>query len=447
MTESHAIRAHAPFAPSGAYRWLRCHGSVNLSAQAPAQPSGPSAEAGTIGHEFLQAAIEKREAAKAMLEPQGLTAHGFAYHFAAVNAPEKLRAALEVKGFGKFYADVHRAIMDTCYYLDELLARHPDLVVVAEEPVGIAENCWGTPDIVAFSPRAARTWCVDMKTGVHSAVVSGGDQVRTYGVGLRKKGYALPIIGVIVQPNRVGGQTVPDEWEMESADLDAHETAITAAIEAARMPNASLAAGEHCRFCPAEAFCPAREAQAVALCNENFTTVQQIDAEPNLPHPSDLSPERIAFILRNKGRMTGWLNAVEQYAMAAHRAGDIRVPDFKIVQGDGRRAFDLDRHSVDQLGAELAKLAGVGAETFVKRDMIGITEAEKLIVAGAKALAAAIGLGTKDRRVMVDDAKAAFEALLIKKPGAPTLVPSSDPRPEATAALAFAGVQIDTAAE
>lgn len=443
MTESHAIRAHAPFAPSGAYRWLRCAASIQLSANLPPTPSGPAAENGTIGHEFLQRTIEKRNFMRDNVLPHEEPLRGFAYHFAVVDTGEKLRAAVDAK----FYADVHRAVMDTCYYLDELLARFPDLVVIPEQSIGIAENCWGTPDIVAYSPSANRTWCIDMKTGVGSALLSGADQVRTYGVGLARAGLPIPITGVIVQPNRVGGQAAPDEWEMSETDLREHEAKILAAIEAARMPNAAPAPGEYCRFCPAEAFCPAREAQAVALCNESFATVKQIDVTPNLPHPADLTPERIALILRNKDRMTGWLKAVEQYAMAAHRAGDIRIPDFKIVQGEGRRAFNLDAYDVDALGAELAKLAGVSADTFAQRQMIGITEAEKLVVAGAKALAAAIGVSTKERRIMVDDAKAAFEALLIKKPGAPTLVPSSDPRPEATAALAFAGVQIDTAAE
>ena len=163
-----------------------------------------------------------------------------------------------------------------------------------------------------------------------------------------------------------------------------------------------------------------------------------------LPSPNTLDAARLGEIVTKAAAIRSWLKAVEDYAEARAVAGEIEVPGCKVVEAPARRRWAA---SESEIALEMANglLRYEGEEEHVldrvfPRKLIGITEAEKLVIEAATR-------GIDDlavRRAAIAEAKEAFSTLTTKESsGALSLVPLSDPRPPVNrAAKHFGGITV-----
>jgi hypothetical protein len=197
--------------------------------------------------------------------------------------------------------------------------------------------------------------------------------------------------------------------------------------------------------------CPIREADAVAV----MTGAPEGSVKgwvPNLPKPQELDLARLGAVVTKADELRAWLNDVKDYAQRRALAGEIVVPGCKVVEAPARRRWSGDDRRVAQQLVELVidddGVDGPHADQAYDemldkvwpRKLIGITEAERLVVDAA-------GRPHTDlapKRKAIETAKQAFSALTVKDTsGALSLVPLSDPRPPVNrAAKHFGGMQV-----
>lgn len=147
--------------------------------------------------------------------------------------------------------------------------------------------------------------------------------------------------------------------------------------------------GEWCRFCKAKAECWERAEANLTLARYDFEA------------PPLLSDEEIASILDKVDALTAWAADVKEYALQQAVSGTA-FPGWKLVEGRSNRRYTSE-------AAVAVAIEGAGFDPYEKK-LLGITAMQKLL------------------------GKSRFEELLapyIEKPqGRPTLVRSSDKRPE-----------------
>lgn len=147
--------------------------------------------------------------------------------------------------------------------------------------------------------------------------------------------------------------------------------------------------GEWCRFCKAKAECRERAEANLALARYDFEK------------PPLLTDEEIADILDKVDALAAWAADVKEYALRQAVSGTA-FPGWKLVEGRSNRKYTSE-------AAVAAAVEGSGFDPYEKK-LLGITAMQKLL------------------------GKSRFEELLapyIEKPqGRPTLVRSSDKRPE-----------------
>ena len=179
-------------------------------------------------------------------------------------------------------------------------------------------------------------------------------------------------------------------YEMDKADLyEWANSELTQKAQLAYEGQGSFSCGEWCRFCKAKAECRERAEANLALARYEFQT------------PALLADEEIADILGKVDALTAWASDVKEYALQQAVSGTA-FPGWKLVEGRSNRRYTSE-------AAVAAAVEGAGFDPY-ERKVLGITAMQKLL------------------------GKSRFEELLapyIEKPqGKPTLVRSSDKRPE-----------------
>jgi hypothetical protein len=232
---------------------------------------------------------------------------------------------------------------------------------------------------------------------------------------------------VVVQPNHWNKAPPVREYETNKLELFDFATRVVAAIEQAERLHAPLHAGDHCKFCSAAPVCTARERTALATMTGAEAPAVQDFAPAELPKPDALDLARLGAIVVHAPAIRAWLKSVEDYAEARALAGEIEVPGCKIVEAAARRKWAYDMQATVEAFQHgfLAGTGRVAADELAPRKLIGITEAEKLVIA-------AYTEGLTDRKAKAEAKAAALEAfskLTVKEStGAQSLVPLSDPR-------------------
>ena len=234
----HERPAHSPLGASGAERWMKCPGSVNLIAKF-ALPESDEPDYRTLGTSAHEAC------ARALLT--------------GVDAWELIG---ECFGAHKVDAEMSEAVqvyLDTCrpylalpgaYYIEEPISApiHPDF--------------YGTADFVHWHEESATLTVIDYKHGQGVTVEADGNpQLRYYAYGaLQKHPEARCIRMGVVQPRgfHSDGQ-VRFATPMTAEDLCFWVEMELEPVMRATAGSNSLLIGDHCRFCPARLICPAME--------------------------------------------------------------------------------------------------------------------------------------------------------------------------------------------
>lgn len=393
---------HAKLSASSAHRWLNCPPSVKLAEQFPSKTSS-YAEAGRLAH-----SIAELKARKHFLEPMSARTY---------NARLK-----------KLQADPYydKGMEDsTDIYLEVLketamgFAQAP--FVALETRVNFSDwvpEGFGTADCIMIC--GDTIVIIDYKNGAGVPVeAEENPQMQLYALGAIQT-YA-PIFGSsltkvvmkIVQPNAGGTKS----WETDKDHLNTWaETVVKPTAHLAMDGEGEFCAGDWCRFCPAKAQCSARARQMLEL--EPMVGTKPLLAQNPGPQTKDtrelLTDAQVGDVLQRARNLKKWVEDLEEYALSAALAGR-EVTGFKAVEGRGSREWsDLDD------AFSILQERGIDEAMLWERKPVSVAALEKVI--GKKAFTEA----AKD--------------LVVKKPGKPALVPSSDKRPAYNAAaIAFGG--------
>lgn len=366
---------HARLSPSASERWMSCPGSIRLCelhGLSSSMPSAFSAE-GTFAHSIRARALAERRPAADFV---GLieTVDGF-----EITCTPEMAANLQPG-------------------IDRLLgeADSPDATFLVEQAVDLSmwvPDSFGTADAVVHGEELVIV--DDLKYGAGVPVeAEHNPQLMLYALGVLA---VVPTVERILvridQPRVAGGGS---QWEISREALVAFGERVHAAAMRTLLEDADLVPSDHaCRWCPAQAKCPAMATRALELTG--FTNLDT----PALPE--SLTPEQRSVILRHKDRIEKWLESLHAEAMADALYGR-PVPGFKAIEG--RRG---NRVWADDLAARetLAELLG---DKAITTKTISPAEAEKL-------------LGKKAKIPMT-----------VQAPGKPCLVAEDDRRPAITTA-------------
>jgi hypothetical protein len=356
-----------------------CRGSVRLSAGIESKSSA-YAEEGTAAHQLCEICLRNGQDAIEWVDRKLPAKYGAVY------------VTAEMAEAAQIYID---------YIRTHILAG--DEVQIEQRfdlsALGVGVPMFGTCDSVIYMPAYRKLIVADYKHGAGLAVEAvGNPQLRYYALGalLSMPDAAVDSISmVVVQPRAFHPDGPIRSENITSYDLAEWSAELVEAAKRTMEPDAPLSAGDHCRFCPALAICPAQRERAVAVIEADFAP---------LP-PETLTPAELAAVLDKRAQLdavVAWYKAVEAHAYSLAVNGE-QVPGYKLVQGrQSNKAW------ADEDDAALAlELAGVSQEDLWTRKLVTPAAAEKLV--GKKA--------AKD-----------LAQYVTRKPGVPALVPASDKR-------------------
>jgi hypothetical protein len=212
---------------------------------------------------------------------------------------------------------------------------------------------FGTVDAARIEPFKKVT-VIDLKYGAGVAVeVEENPQLKIYGLGACQGELPERVELVIVQPRARHRDGPVRRWEVAAADLEkwAREELVPAAL-ATEDPAAPIAAGNHCRFCPALGGCPAVRDLALEVARADFQD------PPEFPAPELLSNAELARVLTFNDVFKSWIKAAEAEGQNRMERGEV-LEGFKLVRKRTRRRW-IDE---EQAAARLSLFA----EYFVTR--------------------------------------------------------------------------------
>lgn len=323
------MAAHSPIGFSGASRYMACPGSVRLSRGIPNTES-EFAKHGTAAHHFGEYVLVNG------LDPSAYLGWWVTAEGTVMKHKPNTEGAFEIDG------EMVDAITTYAEFVRSKMVSGDQLFVEVKFHLpDIHPLLFGTADVVIYSPSRRKVFCIDLKYGVGVVVdVIDSAQLNGYAIGALTgewDGIPNPIGPVdeievaIVQPRafHAGGPIRTDTTHViELADWIEVFREATHATDA---PDAPLKIGEHCRFCPAAAICP----QQILEVQTNM---------PEIPTGTEYDPQvladGLAWIKLAKARM----KAIENFAESEAINRGVKIPGFKVVQGEGNRVFtDTDK--------------------------------------------------------------------------------------------------------
>lgn len=268
------------------------------------------------------------------------------------------------------------------------------------------EDLWGTSDAVLYKPLKRKLVVYDYKHGAGIAVdVDENQQLLGYACGAvfgQWTGKIKPDLRidtveiVIVQPRAHHGGGMVRRWETEALALLDWADKYAKGAARTQDPDAPLALGDWCRWCPGAAICP-----------EQIEKVQE--TMPEVPKTQTYDPQLLADGLGWIPLAKARIKAIETFAQSEAVIRGIKIPGYKVVAGEGIRAW------VDTTAA-LKKLLENGYDMAVVQtppkgpEILSVAQLEEIV-------------GKKTFGELLSD-------LVAKPDTGPKLVKASDKRPE-----------------
>lgn len=359
---------HAVLSASSSERWLNCPPSARLCEAYEDRGSDYAAE-GTDAHSLCEFRLK---------QVLGIPADDPIKNLSWYNEEMEDCAA----GYAAYVSELLETAKQTC----------ADPVVMIEQRVDFSrwvKEGFGTADCIIIADGVLNI--CDYKNGQGCLVLAERNpQMMLYALGALEifDGiYDIDTVRMTIYQPRKSNISV---YEMDKADLyEWANSELTQKAQLAYEGQGSFSCGEWCRFCKAKAECRERAEANLALARYEFQT------------PALLADEEIADILGKVDALTAWASDVKEYALQQAISGTA-FPGWKLVEGRSNRRYTSE-------AAVAAAVEGAGFDPY-ERKVLGITAMQKLL------------------------GKSRFEELLapyIEKPqGRPTLVRSSDKRPE-----------------
>lgn len=382
-------KTHAALGASSADRWMNCPASIRLQENIPGDGANDYSREGTTAHAVLEMALKRN------CEP----------HFWIDTMVEGVLVTEEM-------AD---AVATCIEVVREIQHQHPDAILDIERRFSLAAlnpptEMFGTSDVILRLPGARRLVVIDYKHGQgHAVAAKGNPQLRYYGLGATLAverdigpGRIDTIELVIVQPRAVHADGIIRRDVMAYDDLVGFSEDLLAAAHVALDPESKPVAGPWCRFCRAQAICPAQRAVVAVAAQTDFMD------EVRPPAPETLAPEMLVRVLEARPIIESWLTAVAKYAEGELSAGR-EVPGYKLVAKRAMRKWVEDEGAIEARCAEL----GISPDEYFEKKLKSVASLEKVV-------------GKKNFTGQ-------FADLITKESSGYTLAPAADSRPAITA--------------
>ena len=400
--------AHHELGASGAYRWLKCRGSVAAQRGLKDETSTYAAE-GTCAHELGEANLNFWKGVEG-----------------STRAIQDWRKAAEAAGYDA--NEMLREVEKYTEYVKDLCGGDKKaLTVEMRVEFGRAiPGGFGTADAVIIV-RNARGFVVaihivDLKYGKGKQVFAKDNpQLSLYGFGV--------ILGLIADGTLDEDLDVFDEIEVglhicqpRLNHIDSDATTVEMLLAWAEEEVAPVVrgitvyedetrvAGSHCDFCKAQATCKPKAEQHAADLETDWDDF--IEDGPTAPKVDELTAEEIGKLLAHKKDVEKWFKALAAHVYAEIEGGG-DVPGWKLVAGNNAQKWNTDGEAL--------------LEAFKKQRALTMDEyAPRVLLSPAQASKAL-------------PEKSKIRDLIDKKPGKPVLADSKSKKP----AIPFESIEED----
>lgn len=408
-------KAHATLSPSASERWMQCAGSIFMSRGFADEGSDAAAE-GTTAHEMAERALLEEVSCESLVGQLS----------ADTGLPFTAEMATHVQG----YVDHCSALAEDAVY------SAVETRVSAED---YARDCWGTVDFAALLPLDDGTYELDVTDLKYGRGVRVGAEDNTqlliYAVGalsLLEVAYDISHVRVRIYQPRIDNlpshrYTVEEVWQFAAGPLAAAGAKVWAILDAGIVRAEDLVPSEDaCRWCPAGAACPKRQAMIAAGTGlgvnvgaaDLFDDLDEPDATVNPAKRWSLS-EQMAIV----GMVEDWCKQVRSECERLLLAGE-PVSGWKLVRGRAGARQWTDSQAAEEM---LRKRFRLSVEDAYDLKLISPTTAEKRAKAGV------IG-----PRQWVQ-----LQPLIGRSEGSLSVAPESDPRPAESGATQSAAASFE----
>lgn len=342
---------HSPYGASVASRWMNCPGSVAMSRDIVERDT-PYAIEGSAAHVLAEAWLTRGDEAAELLNAVTV--------FRKDGTHEMVPVTPEMRDHVRLYvAEVRRQLAE--YGARLLVEQRFDLAEMHPPPPGM----WGTADAVIVGPRALGV--VDLKYGVGVLVeVRDNPQLRMYALGAWLAAGRPDVSSIhvtIVQPRaeHPDGPVRTETLTLGQVHVFGIDAIRAAWIAYEDTRAEKLRPGKWCRFCPAQAGCPALLKKSQELAQVEFEAMP-LDRPPT---PEMLPIAVRADILSKAHILEDWLDAVRASVTAELEAGR-PVPGWKLVWKRATRSWTSEPELVAWAKAQGLTDADIYAEPKVK---------------------------------------------------------------------------------
>lgn len=376
--EQHSERKHALLSASGADRWMNCTPSARLEEKFEESTSSSYAMEGTLAHEIADVGLrfQSGQIDKSIFD-------------------KEMRKLRKQDLYGPEMEDETQKYIDIVLKDFKALQKNdPGAKLLVEERFDfshLVEQGFGTGDGTLIS--APLLIISDLKYGKGIRVdADDNSQLKLYALGaLRKYELAFDIQMVrmqIIQPRLDHFST----FEMSVEDL-LHWGSSQVRPKAAKAYQGLgvQKAGDWCKWCKVKAMCATLAARNIKLAQMEFE-------EPRL-----MKDHQILEVYGQLDMLLDWANAVKKHMLDEAQKGK-QWKGYKLVEGRSNRKWT----SEEEVKKVLEK-KGYDETSYLIEKLANLTTIEKLV--GKANMNDVLG------------------KVIIKPPGAPTLVPNSDKRP------------------
>lgn len=389
-----APKAHSNLGASKAHRWMACPGSVNMERDIPDRSSEHAME-GTAAHFLGEEILQGAEYPLGELIPVS-DREGGEVHFPVT---EEMLEAVQV------YVDFVNE--QTTEGTKRFIEQEFDL-----DPLNPPAPMYGTSDCAIWNPETRHLHVIDYKHGRGVVVeVEGNPQLMYYALGavvaLRVKPETITLS--VVQPRAHHADGPVRSWTFGWDTLAAYKRELFAAAERTQAPDAPLVTGDHCRFCKAQAVCPAQKALAEDTAQAEFAVVQ---ADPKaLPVPETLELDQLTRALEVAPTIEGWFRAIREHVQYLIEVGE-EVPGWKLVEKRATRKWNDETAAAEWLEQQ------IGEEAYEDPKLRSPAQAEKQL-----------------KKLAGKEAAKQMDQFVTKQSSGVTLAPDTDNRPAVVAGV------------